>query len=133
MYVLLQNNFEQIYAIKFRVKLEEGVNDTYEEVQKAFGKDSPPRSQILRWHKDFVRGRETVDDEQRSGRPAAVKTNTNVDFVGAFISQDRHLTIRMIAHEFDINECTVHQIVTQNLNMRKMCAKMVPKKFECRS
>jgi predicted unusual protein kinase regulating ubiquinone biosynthesis (AarF/ABC1/UbiB family) len=31
----------------------------------------------------------------------------------------------MIADE--LNECTVHQIVTQDLNMRKVCAKMVPK------
>jgi hypothetical protein len=31
----------------------------------------------------------------------------------------------MIADE--LNECMVHQIVTQNLNMRKVCAKVVPK------
>jgi hypothetical protein len=35
----------------------------------------------------------------------------------------------MIADEFNINECTAHQIVTQDLNMRKVCAKMVPKKL----
>jgi hypothetical protein len=33
----------------------------------------------------------------------------------------------MIADELNINECTVHQIVTQDLNMRKVCAEMVPK------
>jgi hypothetical protein len=31
----------------------------------------------------------------------------------------------MIAGE--LNGCTVHQIITQDLNMRKVCAKMVPK------
>jgi hypothetical protein len=36
----------------------------------------------------------------------------------------------MTTDEFYINECTVHQIVIQNLNMIKMCAKMVPKKLK---
>jgi hypothetical protein len=33
----------------------------------------------------------------------------------------------MIADELKINECTARQIVTQDLNMGTMCAKMVPK------
>jgi hypothetical protein len=32
----------------------------------------------------------------------------------------------MFADELNINESTVHQIVTQDFNVRKMCAKMVP-------
>jgi hypothetical protein len=32
----------------------------------------------------------------------------------------------MITDEININEYTVHQIVTQDLNMRKVCPKMVP-------
>jgi hypothetical protein len=45
----------------------------------------------------------------------------------AFIHEDRRLAIRMIADELNINGCTVYKIVTQNLNMRNVCAKMVPK------
>jgi hypothetical protein len=33
----------------------------------------------------------------------------------------------MIADELNINECMVYQIVTQNLNMRLACVKMVTK------
>jgi hypothetical protein len=33
----------------------------------------------------------------------------------------------MIADELNINECMVHQIDKQDLNMRNVCAKMVPK------
>jgi hypothetical protein len=74
----------------------------------------------------LANGRETVEDEQRSGRPASVRTRTNVDRVGAFIRQDRRLMMRIIADEININECTVHQVVTRDLNMRTVCAKMVP-------
>jgi hypothetical protein len=36
----------------------------------------------------------------------------------------------MIADELNINECMVHQVVTQALNMRKACAKMVKKNLK---
>ena len=40
---------------------------------------------------------------------------------------DRRLTLRMISSALNLNRFTVHQTLTQDLNMRKVCAKMVPK------
>ena len=40
---------------------------------------------------------------------------------------DRRLTLRMISSELNLNRFTVRQILTQDLNMRKVLAKMVPK------
>jgi hypothetical protein len=72
-------------------------------IEEAFGNDSVTRAQIFRWHKDFVNGREAVEDEPRSGRPASVRRSTNVDRVRAFIRQDQCLTIRMIADDLNVN------------------------------
>jgi hypothetical protein len=36
----------------------------------------------------------------------------------------------MVADELNINEFTVHQIATHDLNMRKLCAKTVPKNVD---
>jgi hypothetical protein len=93
-----KNNLEQRYSIKFCVKLG-GATDTYEQIQKTFGNDSLSHARVSRWHKDFVKGRETVEDELRSRHPAPVRTSTNVDGVRAFIRQDRRLAIRMMADE----------------------------------
>jgi hypothetical protein len=71
-----------------------------------------------------------VEDDPLSGRPASVRTSTNVERVRAFIRQDQCLTIRMIVDELNIHECTVHQILTQDLNMRTVCAKTVPKNLD---
>ena len=40
---------------------------------------------------------------------------------------DRRLALRMISSELSLNRFTVHQILTQDLDMKKVCAKMVPK------
>jgi transposase len=65
------NNLEQIHAVKFCFKLGEGAKDTYDKIQKAFGNDSVSRAQVFRWNKGFANGRETLEDEPRSGRPAS--------------------------------------------------------------
>jgi hypothetical protein len=51
-------------------KLGEGATDGYEKIQKAFGNYSVSRTQVFQWHKVFVNGRETVEDEPRARRPA---------------------------------------------------------------
>jgi hypothetical protein len=90
-----QNNLEQCYAMKFCVRLGEGATDTYEKIQTAFGNDSVSGAQVFPWHKDFVNGREKVEDEPRPGHPASEERSTNVDRVRAFIRQGRCLTIRI--------------------------------------
>ena len=47
--------------------------------------------------------------------------------VRSLVRSDRRLTLRMISSELNLNWFTVHQILTQDLDMRKVCAKMVPK------
>ena len=43
------------------------------------------------------------------------------------VRADHRLTVRMIAEELSINKDTVWNIVTENLEMHKVCTKMVPK------
>ena len=64
-----------------------------------------------------------MEDESRAGRTSTSKTDDNVERV----TSDRRLTLRMISSELNLNRFTVHQILTQDLDMRKVCAKMVPK------
>ena len=40
---------------------------------------------------------------------------------------DRRLTVRMISSVLDLNRQTVHEILTLELGMQKICAKLVPK------
>ena len=50
-----------------------------------------------------------------------------VERVRSLVRSDRRLTLRMISSELNLNRFTIHQILTQDLDMRKVCAKMVPK------
>jgi hypothetical protein len=44
-----------------------------------------------------------------------------------FMKSDRYLTVQMIGSELNLNHQTIHNILTEELGMRKICAKLVPK------
>ena len=68
-----------------------------------------------------------MEDEPRAGRTSTSITDENVERVRSLVRSDRRLTLRMISSELNLNRFTFHQILTQDLHMRKLCAKMVPK------
>jgi len=78
-------------------------------------------------HRSFLEGREQVEDKPCAGRPSTSKTDDNVERVRSVVRSDRRLMLRMISSELNLNRFTVHKILTQDLDMRKVCTKMVPK------
>ena len=53
--------------------------------------------------------------------------DVKVNKVRALVRSDRRLTVRMIGSEFNLNHRTVHDILTVELGIQKICAKLVPK------
>ena len=119
-----RQKIQQCCAIKFCVKLGESAAVTYVKFQPQ------SREQVFRWHKSFLEGREQVQDEPRAGRLSTSKTDDNVESVRSLMRSDRRLTLRTISSELNLNRYTVHQILTRDLEMRKVCAKMVPKNLK---
>ncbi|GFX87748.1 protein GVQW3 [Trichonephila clavipes] len=121
------NNFEQRCAIKFGFRLRHNATEIFAKLQQAYGDSVLSRAQVFRWFKAFSEGRESTEDEPRSGRPSVSKTAENIVRVRDLVRSYRRLTVRMIGEELNLNHTTDHQIFTNELKMRKICAKMVPK------
>ena len=79
------------------------------------------------WHWRFKEGREEVEDDHRSGRPSTSRTDKNVERVRQKVRSDRRLTVSMIADELGMNSESLWRIISEDLGMRKICAKMVPR------
>ena len=96
-------------------------------LRTAYGGAVLSSAEVFRWHKAFKDGREGVEDEQRTGRPSTSITENNVARVKAVLDRDRRLNVRLIAEEVGLPKTDVHRIVTEDLHMRNICAKLVPK------
>ena len=64
-----ERNIEQQCAIKFCVKLGETSIETFNKLKQAYGEHALSRSQVFKWYKAFLEGRESIKDEPSSGRP----------------------------------------------------------------
>ena len=67
-----------------------------------------------------------MEDEPRARRPSTSKTDDNVERVRSLVGSHRRSTLRMTSSELYFNRFTVHKISIQDLEKRKVCAKIVP-------
>jgi transposase len=91
----------------------------------AFGEYSLSRAAVFEWHSRFKAGR--VEDDERSGRPSSSKTTENVEQIRELIHEGRRRTIHELADTVGISYGVFQEIVTKNLNMRRIAAKFVPR------
>jgi len=66
---------------------------------------------------------------ERSGRPATSRNEENITKVHQMVRENHRLTVRSIAEQVNIDRETVRKILTEDLDMRKACAKKVPKEL----
>jgi len=96
---------------------------------QVYGANATKKTAVYKWVKRFSEGRGSVTDEERSGRPATSRTEENIAKVGQILRENRRLTARSIVEQVNIDRETVKKILTEDLNMRKVCVKMVPMEF----
>lgn len=117
---------EQRSAIKFCVRLGKSFADTHAMIRHGFGDEALSRTTVFTWWKRFKEGRETLEDDERCGRPATAVHNENVTKVRTLLLSQPHLTVRALAEELRIGKDAVRTILTQRMNRRKVCARFVP-------
>ena len=85
------------------------------------------RASVFEWHKKFKEGRKSVRDDERCGRSKEVRTPELIGQIKNFMDMDRCVSIETNSAQFDIRVGTVHTIIREELKMRKICAKFVPR------
>ncbi|KAG5310121.1 MOS1T transposase, partial [Acromyrmex insinuator] len=60
---------EQRAVIKFNAKLGKSASETFRSMQQVYGNQCLGRTTVFEWHKRFLQGRETLEDDKKLGRP----------------------------------------------------------------
>jgi len=117
---------EQRINMKFCFKVQKSAKETHEMLKLVYGDAAVTKKTVCKWSERFHNGCELVEDEERSGHPSTSKTQENVERVSEMIQSKRRLTIREISGDVNISCGSVQNILTTDLNMRRMSAKFVP-------
>ena len=112
--------------IKYLQKKELAPKDIHADMFATLGDDFPALSIVKKWATEFKRGRESLEDDTRSGHPASATTKENIGRVHHMVMDDRHLTINQIA-QVAICRKRVENIFQKELDMSKVSALWLPR------
>jgi len=93
----------------------------------SFRRVLPKSIEDIWWYSHFKSGRQSFEDDPRPSRPSTSHTEETVARVHEIIRTDRRLTIREVAEEVRIAFGTCQKILTEDLRMRCVTAKFVPR------
>ncbi|XP_055238137.2 histone-lysine N-methyltransferase SETMAR isoform X2 [Gorilla gorilla gorilla] len=108
---------KQIRAIfLFEFKMGRKAAETTRNINNAFGPGTANERTVQWWFKKFCKGDESLEDEERSGRPSEVDN----DQLRAIIEADPLTTTREVAEELNVNHSTVVRHLKQIGKVKKL-------------
>ena len=131
------SQFEQRANIKFMCRLAKSASETLSTLQQVYGDTELKKFAVYDWFSLFKNGQEKLEDDQRSGRPSTFRTAEMIEKVRQLIQCDRRMTIVELEQEVGITHGSIHAILSDDLKMRRVSAKFVPRQLttdqmECR-
>ncbi len=96
-------------------------------LKETYGENSLYHAGVFEWYKWFSEGRESTEDDQYSGWPASVLTPQTLTKINEIVREDGSVSIQIIAVAVNTDYETIKIMLHDKLNMKKVCAKLVPK------
>lgn len=121
----MDKTVEQRICLKFCVSNQIPCVKAYKMLEKAYGDACLSKTRAYDWYKEFKEGRKDVQDLPRSGRPATASTNGNIEKIKNTVTDDPSISIREIAKVLRMSHATVHNILTQDLNLKRIDDKWI--------
>ncbi|XP_054714643.1 protein GVQW3-like [Uloborus diversus] len=119
----MNRTLEQCYEIKFCVKLQKTRKKTFDLFTQIFKDDRLLYSQVKKWHRSFTEGRMEVANEA----PSSSRTEDNVPRARDLLNKSRQMSFRLMSEQLNLWKTDVYRIVTEDLAMHDICAKLVSK------
>jgi histone-lysine N-methyltransferase SETMAR len=101
--------------------------EIHEDMVNTLGDSAPSYSMVKKWSAEFTRGRQSTEDDPRSGRPSTSSSDEMTTKVHKCVMEDRRVKIRYIAEILGIGYGTVQRILKDKLDMNKLSARWVPR------
>lgn len=123
----MSDKIEHRAVIKFLTKQGKNQKTIKVEMDAVYGESAPSLSTIQKWSSEFKRGRTSIEDDPRPGRPVYAACQENKEKVEKIILEDARVKIRSIADKTGLSVGTVHTVIHEQLNMSKVSARWVPR------
>jgi len=123
------SQFEQHANMKVKCRLGKSASETLLSPQQVYGDTALKKTAVYGWFSQFKNGQEMLEDDQRSGRPSTFRTKEMTEKVQKLIQCDRRMNIVELEQEVGISHRSIHVILSEDLKMRCVSAKFVPRQL----
>jgi hypothetical protein len=113
--------------IKFFVKEGLTPNEIHSKFIKVYGDSSPSFSTNKKWAAEFKHGHTSLEDDPHEGCPKSATTPEIIEQVHDMVLDDRQMKVREIVETIGISKECVGYILHKELDMKKLCARWVPR------
>lgn len=114
-------------VIKFLTKEGKLPTEINERLQAVYGSNAPSFSTVKFWARQFKFGRESLEDDPRSGRPIEATGGEIVKKVEDLLVENNRLTKKQLAEMLNISTESVLRILHEKLGMNKVSCRWVPR------
>jgi histone-lysine N-methyltransferase SETMAR len=114
-------------VIKFFVKEGLTPNEIHSKFIKVYRDSSPSFSTIKKWAAEFKHGCTSLEDDPREGHPKSATPSEIIEQVHDMVLDDRWMKVREISETIGISKERVGYILHEELDMKKLCARWVPR------
>lgn len=115
----------QAYAYT-RYKLGISAPDCHGELLKVHGDAAPGLSSVYRWYTRFRDEAYPLAQAARTGRPRSTRTPELIETCRNLVKEDPKVSVRDLADFMEVGKSTVHEILTEDLQLRNVSAVWVP-------
>jgi hypothetical protein len=81
--------------------------ETFETLESAYGEECLSRTSVFEWHKRFKEGRQSLQDDERKGRPSTSRTEESAEVIQKCWGKIELLSVRMLEEMTGISGGTV--------------------------
>jgi len=120
------NNMET-RAVKIFILRGKAPKEIHAILTEKLGEHAPSYATVKNWVAQFKRGDFSTCDAPCPGRTKTVTTPEIIDQINELILEDRRISAKSIAEQLGISRERVGFIMHEDLDMRKLSAKWVPK------
>jgi histone-lysine N-methyltransferase SETMAR len=118
---------EQRIVVKFLWKLGKPKHEILHDLVQVYGEHALKQRTVEKWIQLFRQGRESTEDDPRSGRPSTSTSSDCIDAVKALVQDNRKITTREIEEALHISHGSVIEILHDKLHMTKISSRWVPR------
>ena len=121
------SNIEHRVVIKFFTRKRLNAIEISKELNNVYKDSAPSYRTVAKWVAELKNSERGFEDTPQMGRPSTTTADENIEAVERIVMRDRQVSIRRAAYSLGIPKTIIHEIMDNQLGMKKVCTRWILK------